>query len=513
MGEINNKRVTMLLVFVSIVMQLLGFLREILLAYYFGVSSIVDAYQVAEVVPLIITQVFVSAFPLALIPIILEYKANKIGGREGEEVISSAILGIGTILGIATIVMFLFPQIFVNLIGPGLNNETKILSMSLTRILAPNTFFLSLFALVNAVLGTYKKFVLPALCGLILNTSIITSLILLSGRLGIKSVAYGSAFAGIVMFFSMFIYLNNFRKGLIKTSLFNKKLLLTIVKRVLPVIIGSAMVSINYIVDRSIASLLGIGAIAALTFSYKIVNMPINVFVTSITKITFTDLSIYASQNDIDQAMKKFNNSLKLIYALMVPLSMFLIVLRRPITSFIFGRGQFDTSAVLVTSSCLAIYSIGLFAIAANTLMSMLFYSTHRTKVPLKISIISIIIAACLNITLSRFMSLYGIALGTSLSAIITLIIWYYQINSNFKVQFLKPDSIFVVKNILVSVVTGLIITSVLSLEFMKNLDNFLILAINGSIGVSFLGIFGFIFFNREFNTLLNVNFLKRGQR
>ena len=499
----NIKRNAIGLIIISFISQILGFLREIVVAYYFGLSNQIDAYQVAEVIPLLITQIFVTTFPLMLIPTLLKHTSIE-GNRfsKGEDLISTVVIGVSSIISILTIVIMLVPGIFIYIIAPGLDLETRRLAILLTRILAPNTLFITIYALYGAILGAYKKFLAPAICGLLLNLCIILALFSSANSIGIFSMAYGFLTAGFLMFIFISIYFTRLNKGVIKVRFYDKALFKDFIKNVLPVIIGSSMISINLIIDRNMASLLGTGAIAALAYSYKIINMCNIILVSPINKVIFTDLSMDATEGRINQVIVRFRKSMKLIIALIIPLSMFIIVLKVPIITFIFKRGNFDSIAVLTTANCMSMYGIGLLAISINLVMSMIFYSSHLVKVPLLMGSLTIVLNILLNYVFSRFIGVSGIALGTSISAIMVLPLWYYEVKKHFSVAIFKEDSIFIIKNILISFVSGLVLTAILNINTIKSLNAFFILAISGIVGLGLILIFGYKLYSTEFGSI-----------
>jgi len=487
------------LIIISMISQLLGFLREVITAYYFGVSYAIDAYQVAEVIPLIITQIFVVAFPLALVPMVTSNKYRRAEDYDKSDIVSTSFIGISFITLIITILMIFFSKTFVNIIAPGLGDEAKQIAEKLTRILAPNTFLLTIFALFNAVLSSHKKFIFPAACGLLLNIFIISGMIMFGKVYGIDAIAVGSILASVIMFIAILFY-SSLSCGIrIRVANFRFSLLKRVITGIFPVIIGTGILSINLIVTRNIASLIGIGAIATLSYAYRLINMPINIFVASVSKPVFTDLSICASEGRTTELFEKFRKSLRLILAVTIPISMFLIALRLPITSFLFERGQFNNEAVHATSICVALYSIGIFAIAAGTVMPMLFYSYNMPSIPLKVNIMLFTLNILLSYSLSKIFGYPGIAIGSSLAVIATLPLWYYEIRRGFTRSFFIDDFTFTVKNVIISMIAGVCIGIVSNINYIRNLHSFFIIIIGGVIGLSVIYCVGHRFYEHEF--------------
>ena len=148
----------------TIFSQVLGYVREMLFAYYLGTSWMLEAFQVAETVPLLFTQVLISAVPLALTPMLVLEEREK----ENTIIHSAIVLWSGILIGIGIIVM-LAPDILVKLVAPGFSGDTYILACRLVIILAPNIFFLSMVSVFNAFLNAKQQFLIPAAGNLFLN--------------------------------------------------------------------------------------------------------------------------------------------------------------------------------------------------------------------------------------------------------------------------------------------------------------------------------------------------------
>jgi putative peptidoglycan lipid II flippase len=219
--------------------------------------------------------------------------------------------------------------------------------------------------------------------------------------------------------------------------------------------------------------------------------MPVNIFISSVTKPLFTDLSVDSTLGKDNDMVTKLDSILRLIYVFIIPISMFIISLKEPLISFIFERGMFTSDAVIKTANCLALYSIAIFAISANNVISLIFYASNNVRFPLQQNIFLIITSTILNLVLSRKIGVMGMALGTSIAQILTLCISYFNLKSYYKVSLFKEHLRVLLKLTVLCCSVGLILRTFLL--FINNYvyNSFFTLLIAGFTGILLLIIFG----------------------
>jgi len=203
----------------------------------------------------------------------------------------------------------------------------------------------------------------------------------------------------------------------------------------LPLVIAGGLSIINQIVDKTIASGLDPGSIAALNFSARVWNIPLSLLAIPIATAifpTFSELALNGSARA--EYESRLHKTLGVSFYLIIPSTFFLYFLSEPIVRLFFERGAFDPQATALTSFVVKMYVIGLFAHALSPILAKVFYSFKNTATPLIITAICVGLNIVLNILLSRILGAGGIALATSITMILNVILY-----SVFLKRYLNP--------------------------------------------------------------------------
>ena len=137
------------------------------------------------------------------------------------------------------------------------------------------------------------------------------------------------------------------------------------------------------------------------------------------------------------------------------------MILRYEIISFLFQRGNFTESNTIITAKCLLCYNIAFSFIGLREILSRIFYALKDTKTPVINSVIGVILNIFLNLTLSKYLGLPGIALATTISIIFTVILLFFTLYKKYKVLYIKEIIVTFLKIILASIIVGFIVYNI----------------------------------------------------
>jgi len=199
-----------------------------------------------------------------------------------------------------------------------------------------------------------------------------------------------------------------------------------------PSVIGLAVTQFNIFVDTLIASLLSEGSISYLYYADRVMQLPLGVFGTAIGTAILPTLSSFAAKKDMEGMKDTMSFGLRFTFFIAIPAMTAQIVLSLPIVSLLFERGEFTHQAAINTSQALIAFSIGLWAYSGIKVIAPAYYSVQDTKTPVRIAVISMIANVVFNLILMAPLKHAGIALATSLSAMLNLGLLVYYL----------PDSI-----------------------------------------------------------------------
>jgi putative peptidoglycan lipid II flippase len=461
-----------IVIIATIFCRILGLGREIVISNRFGAGIETDAFFIAFMIPNLLRSFLgEGALNSAFIPIFAEYLTNH--DRKKAEYFASNVLNILIIILIIVIILGIWgAPLIINIIAIGFkNNMYKYqLAINLNRIIFPYIGFVAVAALFMGILNSYNHFLVPALAPSMLNISVIVFALTLSYKYGIYSIAWGVILGGIGQALIQTPVLARKKIKYSFTVDFNDPGVKKLLKLLLPAMIGLAITQINVIVDRTIASTLVDGSISALYYSNRLIQFPLGAFGIAISIAIFPTLAKQTAKSNIAEFKKSLLFGLKMLLFITIPSAVGLIVLKDSLIRLIYEHGIFSRVATNMTASALLYYSIGLFAYASVRLITMSFYALKDTKTPVKIGIFIVFINIALDLILVKFLAHSGLALATSVAAILNLIILLKVLGDKIGDFGLKSQLSFLVKIIVSSIFLG-VICILVSNYFGKVLD------------------------------------------
>jgi putative peptidoglycan lipid II flippase len=195
-----------------------------------------------------------------------------------------------------------------------------------------------------------------------------------------------------------------------------------------PGLIGTAVYQINVFIDTIFASFLPSGSVSYLFFADRLMEFPLGIFAMAIGMASLPSLSGLASQGKMEELKETLSFTFRLVSFISIPAMVGLIALKTPIINLLFQRGLFDYSATEKTAFALLFYSVGLWAIAGSRTIVPAFYSLQDTWTPLKIALICLGANVILNGILMIPLKHGGLALATSLSSMLNLILLFRKL-------------------------------------------------------------------------------------
>ncbi|WP_286229489.1 murein biosynthesis integral membrane protein MurJ [Neobacillus mesonae] len=420
------KKTVILLMLLTLFSKVLGFIRDIVLSYFYGASTISDVYLISLTIPTVIFAIIGKGISTGFIPLY-----SRIEGLEGTKkaniYTNNLVNLVLAICLIIFIVCYLNTETIVKLFAAGFSGETLDLAVNFTKISLISIFFTGMIYVFIAFLQTKEVFLIPAIIGIPANLIVIGSFFL-SSKTNIYVLAVGGVIAAGAQFILLYLYVykNNYRYKLqlnIKDYHLRKMMLLA-----LPVIFGSSVAQINILVDRTIASYISVGGISALNYANTIYLVVLGVIVSSITTVLYPKISKMAVTNNIEGIKGHLSEAISVITIIVLPATVGYMIFAKPIVQLLYGRGEFDTQAITMTASALFYYAIGLIGLSLREILSNVFYSLQDTKTPMVNAAIALGVNIGLNFVLSRYMGIGGLALATSISVILCSLLLFIQL-------------------------------------------------------------------------------------
>lgn len=394
MSKKGMARATVIVSVLGVLSKIMGFVREQLLAWFFGASGLTDAYVVALAIPTVLTGLISNPVSTAFLPVFASYAAQD--DKKGAARLASSVitLSVGVFL-LAGLVAIPFAPALVRLYAPGFSGDVFDSAVGLTRLFFPAFALPLLGALYKGILNTYKQFTVPGIAPFVQNLCIVTLTALLAPRLGLGGLAIATV-AGYLSYNAIQTpWVRKLRLGLRfrpEADHGTKQ----VFKLALPLVVGGLATQLYTLVDKNLASRLVPGSIAALNFAGRIRSLPLDLFVTAVITVVFPTLSEMWARKDHEAMGETLITGARYALFVCVPSAVGLTVLAKPIVRIAFERGAFTGTATLLTAGALSIYSLGIVGLALARIVDVGFYSSQNTWYPVVLAFG----VSCVNIVL-----------------------------------------------------------------------------------------------------------------
>lgn len=421
----------------TFISRILGFIRDMIFALYFGATGVSDTFFAAFRIPNLLREFFAEgSMSSAFIPVLTEYR-EKQGEEEANRLVRIAFTFILIAVGVICLIGIVFSPAIVAVIAPGFLSSPEKFSLTvlLTRIMFPFLLFISLAALVMGALNTKKVFFVPALAPAMLNVTLILSIIFFESRAEqpIMAAAIGVMAGGFVQFAFQLpsFFRNKYRLGF--DTAFSHPGLKRMSILLIPATLALSVNQINIVVSNILASYLPAGSITYLFYSMRLIQFPIGIFGVAMGMAVLPTLSTHAVKGDMESLRSDFSFALRMLFFITIPSMAGLIALREPIVNILFQRGKFEYAATAGTSQALLFYSLGIWAIVGVRIVTACFYSMQDTKTPVKIAVIAMLTNVAVSLLLMKPMKHNGLALANAVAASVNFSMLFFMLRKKLR--------------------------------------------------------------------------------
>ncbi len=411
---------------ITLLSRVLGLVREQVRAFYLGTGGASDAFGVAFMLPNLLRRlVGEGAMSAAFVPVFNEFLAKD--GKERTYLFANRFLSfLMLLLVVISAAGVLGAGVLVAVVAPGFTHEfpeTRDLAVVLTAIMFPYIALVSLAAVIQGMLNSFKVFWVSAFTSVLLNLAIIGTALALAPRMeqAAYALAIGVMIGGVLqLFFQVpFIYKLGFRWR--PTFNFGPGVRKA-VWLMIPAVFGAGVYQINVLVSQALASGLPEGSISSLQYSTRLLELTLGVFAISVSTVILPTMSRQAARKDWTEMADTLAFAVRMVCFICVPAMCGLYLLRVPVIRLLFQRGAFDDTSVTMTAWALTFHLAGLVFIALSRIYVQAFYSRQDTRTPVAIATGAMVINIVACVLLRGPLENGGIALANTLSALFQVI-------------------------------------------------------------------------------------------
>lgn len=472
----NIKKAALILALITIIEKMLGFIREIVIARYFGANGLTDAYIGGFLIPNFIMVLLSAGLINIYTPVFIsEYEKDK---DESWNRINSVSTYIMFFLVLITFLGIIFSKGLVKILYPGFTKENIYIASSISKLFFIGVFLYSITIILGAILNCFREFIYQSISIGLLSIGIIIFVVLFGHNNNINSIAYGYMAGAIIGFIIEYIKLKNINAKIRINFSFYKEFSYKFIKLLFPVIIATSMSQANVFVDRVFASYLSEGSMSYLSYSNRISELPIVLFSGIIATIVFPDMIFYINKGDFINLKAYVNKALVISLILLLPSFFGTAILNNEIVKLLYQGKMFSAQDTINTASALLYYTPTIIMYGLIGVISKIYYSMKDTKTLMYISIISIFLNALFDYILMKPMSFNGLALATSLVSVFQFFSTYFILKRKIDIS----DHKYLIKNILKILIscTLMSIVIILTKSYFKSFN----IIINTSISI-----------------------------
>jgi putative peptidoglycan lipid II flippase len=437
------------LAIINVLVALLAFIKDIILAAYAGTSLQADALTLAYFLPDSLgNNMFAAAISVVCVPVF-----SRLAVLEQFERLRKSIKQVSIrFLLIAFSVMLTayglsgkITNLLIGSSGSGLEQAT----LPLFRLLLPTIVIFVVIAIGTAVLQTLQRFITPAAASLLYNIILLAGVVycIVSGipvETGVSRIAISITLGVCFMGIWIFIFWHkamapmqtsaDLRPAVSKVDLSEDWK--AMVKIFIPYLVILFSIQAIFFAERYLITAYDTGAAAALNYAFRITQFPIWVFVAAISIVILPSLSQQMALGRDKAVNLIMSNAFRAIFIIIFPSMLFLFLLREPVTIALFQRGAFDARSVLLTTSILEGYSLSILSQSISLVCLRFFLAGRQLTIVLIIYASSALVTVCLDVWLISFMGPRGIGFGAAIGALLNGVLLLYMLWKSIRPSF-----------------------------------------------------------------------------
>ena len=403
--------------------RILGMVRDMVVASYFGSGASADAFFVAFKIPNFLRRLFAEgAFAQAFVPVLSEYREKR-SFAEVKQLVDRTAGMLGLILTALTALGVVMSPYLIMLFAPGFHDEPSKMQLAgeLLRITFPYLLLISLTAFCGGILNSYGRFAVPAFTPVLLNVSMIASTVFLTPFFAepVMALAWGVFIAGVAQLLFQMPFLWKMRllprPRVVASDPGVKRIMLLM----LPALFGVSVSQINLLLDTVLASFLQTGSVSWLYYADRLSELPLGAFGIAVGTVILPALSRHHSTAKPEEFSATIDWALRMVLLVGVPAALALAILAEPLIATLFLYGAMTAHDVTQAAAALQAYALGVLTFMLIKVLAPGFFARQDLKTPVRIAIICMVVNMVLNLILIWPLQHVGLALATSLASML----------------------------------------------------------------------------------------------
>ena len=464
------------LVFVlSLTAKVIGFLKSIIQASYFGTTIRTDAFNVANGFVNNILYMFTTAVAVAFVP---QYVQHKQRGLE-KQFATRAITALALLAVLVSAILALAAPLVVSAIAPsytGTDRETTILYF---RVLMIGFTFSLTTHMFTRLLNAEKVYGFSTFCSIINSVVLVAFILLFARAWGVWTLVVAVPASYFIQWLVLYFKGRKYATISLKYGLKDEGIK-TLALLALPILVSQATVEINQVVDRALLTSVGTGALTAVSYSAVLYQFVTTIINTPLSTVMFTELSEAGAKGDRDEIRNILHYCYKIILLVCIPVVAIMFFLSKDIVTIVYGHGRFTAEAVENCAVGLRMYGLCLLPGCSKAVLNKAYYALNDTRRPMVIGMMEVALNIGLSVLLVRPFGIAGVVGATAIASLVFIVVMLVNFNRKY-IKVVSRDFVWPLRKILLAaavLVSLLAVTE--SLRFHASILNFAVKTLLG---------------------------------
>jgi len=426
----------------TFVSRILGFLRELVTAAFYGTTRAMDLFVIAFTIPTFFRHflgedVVERAFMPPFKRLVSQQKYSS-----AWRLLSSCFNIMTVILTILMTILYFLAPLIVKIIAPGLEESLFPKAITMTYWILPFMVIIGMAAFVGSVLNFFELNKIYSIAPAMLSVGVIIGIVCFKSSLETYALPLGFLIGGILQLIVQlpFLLKEKIRKNAearyhLKIDLKEQEFR-TVGRESGFIFLKSILDQSVEIVDRILASFLLVGSIASLWFAQRLIQLPVAIVGLAISRSLIPYLTEKKALIQDDEFIAGIRLGIQLNFTMILPTIMIMVVMAKPIISIVYQRGTFDGESTRLTAIAFWCYSLGLLGISLNAFFSRLFSIFQKNRIPFYVAIFYSLLNIGLKFVLVRtHLKHGGIALASSIAFSASCVLLFYFLSKEIQHQ------------------------------------------------------------------------------
>lgn len=454
-----------------------GILNSSVIAFYFGISPITDAYFLAQAIPFILLRLLAGASDTLLIPTMILHTNKTVSDQKS--FFWGALWGYGGvfILIIALVGYFLSPFLVAI-------SATRDIAIQLSKLFFVYLFFSGFSEILKSGLNAHGKFYISSVSDVIRNISSILGVFLGAQLLGIRSSAYGYLIGAILQMITLMIVAD--RLKILSFRLKKPHSDVIYIARIAPIVLGSNFWGfLMEGVEKYLAATLGAGMLSALGYTRQLVFSFFGISLKGINTVILPKLSATKKNQRKKQITDIVSDGARFTLLITTLTFLLLSLLSQKIIELVFSNGSFPQDSVIIVRNLVLLFLPSIIFGGLNRVMISSYYVFDKPLIPLFQYIAMFFGNIFLSLVMIPFLDVYGLAISFTVIHIVAYIFSQWRFTKDFGEISTNYSFVYFMGQIFIAMGTGVVVNKGIQVLFFLNrnqggIRNLVVLVLQG---------------------------------